>query len=133
MKVIVDTDVWSEALRKPNAELSKHVLILQELIQDGRVQMIGPIRQEILSGIRQPERYVQFREILRAFQDASLETVLFEQAANHMNLLRGNGIQASATDVLICACSLEWKMPILSKDQDYQHYQKYLPLQLLIS
>lgn len=131
MKVIVDTDVWSEALRKTEGEPSNHVLTLRELIQDGRVQIIGPIRQEILSRIREPKRFVHFREILRVFQDRTLETTLFEQAASHMNLFRGNGIQSSSTDALICAYSILWEIPILSKDQNYPRYRKYIPIQLL--
>lgn len=52
MKVIVDTSVWSLALRRDNQESTDTVQELRHLIRDHRVQMIGPIRQEILSGIR---------------------------------------------------------------------------------
>jgi hypothetical protein len=49
MKVLVDTCIWSLALRRkkqsgPNIELVE----FQELIEEVRVQLIGPIRQEIL-------------------------------------------------------------------------------------
>jgi predicted nucleic acid-binding protein len=131
MKVIVDTDVWSEALRKPKVEQSRQVILLQEFIQDGRVQLIGPIRQEILSGLRESERYVRFREILRSFSDRPLETELFEQAAAYSNLFSRNGIQSSSTDALICACAVAWQTQILTKDGDYEHYAKLIALPLI--
>jgi predicted nucleic acid-binding protein len=131
MKVIVDTDVWSEALRKPKMEPPKQALVLRELIQDGRVQMIGPIRQEILSGLRESERFVRFREILLAFPDRMLETELFEQAAAYSNLFRRNGIQISATDALICACAITWNVRILTKDADFTHYTQLVTLPLI--
>ena len=49
MRVLVDTCVWSAVLRRrnPDTELTAR---LKGLISDGRVFIIGPIRQEILSG-----------------------------------------------------------------------------------
>ena len=52
MKVLVDTCVWSQLLRKATDENDPIVLELNELIKEYRVQMIGPIRQELLSGIK---------------------------------------------------------------------------------
>ena len=51
MKVIVDTSVWSLALRrqqKNNSIADK----LRDFIGDGRVVLLGAVRQEILSGIK---------------------------------------------------------------------------------
>lgn len=54
MQVLVDTSVWSLALRRSAHRLNegeaKRVTLLRDLIQDGRVRLIGPIRQELLSG-----------------------------------------------------------------------------------
>ena len=47
MRVIVDTDVWSEAFRKKGPK-SVFVDELGRLIREGRIQMIGVIRMEIL-------------------------------------------------------------------------------------
>jgi hypothetical protein len=48
--LIVDTPVWSYALRKQNADDQHLVSLLENLIKDQRALIIGPIRQEILSG-----------------------------------------------------------------------------------
>ena len=54
MMVLVDTPVWSLALRRRPEHLSRSQQVLAsalaELIREGRVQMVGPIRQELLSG-----------------------------------------------------------------------------------
>ena len=48
MKVIVDTSIWSLAFRRkqPDPKINQS---LSELIQDQRIIMIGPIKQEVLS------------------------------------------------------------------------------------
>ena len=131
MNAIVDTDVWSEALRKHKGTRSKEVSQLEKLLLDGRVQMIGLIRMEILTGIREPNRFQQYAKRLSVLKDGELTTELFVMAARFLNICRKNGIQGSLTDFVICACSVEWKQPILTKDKDYKLYQQYIPIELL--
>jgi len=51
MNVIVDTAIWSLALRRNSPEMNAAVVNqLRSLIANGRVIMLGSIRQEILSG-----------------------------------------------------------------------------------
>ena len=66
MKAIVDTSVWSLTLRRKQPD-SKLANILQDLIANGRVIMIGAIRQEILSGIKHQKQFEKLRDNLRAF------------------------------------------------------------------
>lgn len=57
MKVVVDTSVWSLALRRNQIQEDlPQVLSLRELIADGRVALLGAIRQEVLSGVREIEQ-----------------------------------------------------------------------------
>ena len=73
MTVLVDTSVWSLALRRRSRSLSAEEELvrgeLAELIREGRAQMIGPMRQEVLSGIRSRSQYERLRQDLRAFED----------------------------------------------------------------
>jgi len=131
VRVLVDTDVWSEALRKKKGERSEHVDEFSELIKEGRVEIIGPIRMEILSGIRDEKVFDVFSQKLAAFIDRQLPTEIYVLAAKFFNICRGKGIQGSNTDFVICACSVHWGMSILSRDQDYVFYRKYLPIELL--
>ena len=70
--VLVDTSVWSLALRRKAADLSvrERVLaqILYQLIQEAQVQLLGSIRQEVLSGIRDKSVFDRIREHLGDFQ-----------------------------------------------------------------
>lgn len=128
MRVIVDTDVWSEAFRKSGTK-SGYVDELANLIQEGRIQMIGCIRMEILCGIKGEKMFSSLAAKLEPFPDKPLDAEVFVTAARFFNLCRSKGIQGSNNDFIICACSVLWKMPILSKDKDFTRYQKLLPIE----
>ncbi len=131
MKVLVDTCIWSLALRrnkKPDSNIE--VVEFQELIEEVRVQLIGPIRQEILSGVKRKQQFSKLKKILSAFPDLPLISEDFELAAEYFNTLRSKGIQGSNTDFLICAVSTRNNIPIFSNDNDFNHYKKYIPITL---
>jgi predicted nucleic acid-binding protein len=129
MKVLVDTCIWSHVLRhkKPNAELSEQ---LKDLIKDVRVVMIGPIRQELLSGISEPSQFKQLKEKLSSFEDLPLLSEYFIKAAEFSNICRKKGLQGSTTDFLICAISSIQKLQIFTEDNDFLNYKKYIPIYL---
>jgi len=134
MMVLVDTPVWSLALRwrpghlsAPEQRLTK---ALAELIREGRVQMLGAIRQELLSGIREEIQFRKLRDYLRAFREPSLEMADYEDAAQMSNQCRGRGIAGSAVDFLICAAAHRRGWAILTSDQDFQNYAPVLGLRL---
>jgi predicted nucleic acid-binding protein len=129
VNVIVDTDVWSEAFRK-RGEKSAYVDELRKLLEEGRVQMIGIIRMEILCGIRAKQEFDRVQQRLRAFSDRDLDSEVFITAARFFNLCRSKGIQGSSNDFILCACSMLWKLPILSKDKDFLRYRKLIPIEL---
>lgn len=130
MKVLVDTSVWSLALRRPSAVTGPAAQELRSLIDEGRVAIIGPIRQELLSGVRTPETFERLREHLQAFEDETLETADFERAAEHFNTCRGRGVQGSNTDFLICAAAERRNLPILTVDGDFTRFAGLLPIAL---
>ena len=60
MSVIVDTSVWSLALRRRTPlDSSGAVTSLRDLITDDQVALLGAIRQEILSGVRSSEQFIR--------------------------------------------------------------------------
>jgi predicted nucleic acid-binding protein len=127
--VLVDSDVWSEAFRK-KGKGGVYIDRLRELIDLDEVVMIGPIRQEILSGIREKKKFEEIRELLKAFPSQPIEDSVHELAAAFFSTCRSKGIQGSHTDFLICACGVAWKVGILSKDKDFQRYAKIVPIDL---
>jgi predicted nucleic acid-binding protein len=130
MKVLVDTSVWSLALRRRGRPNDPAVGELRSLIDEGRVALIGPIRQELLSGIRTSEAFERLRDHLQPFSDEQLETADFERAAELFNTCRAQGIQGSNTDFLICAAAEQRNLPILTTDADFSRFAAILPIRL---
>jgi predicted nucleic acid-binding protein len=132
VEVLVDTSVWSLALRRPKGNISETeqrlTAALGDLIRDDRVRLIGPIRQELLSGIREPAQYERLRNYLRAFPDQPLGAADYEKAAECSNQCRSRGIAGSATDFLICAVALARKWQILTTDAGFKTYAKAMPI-----
>ncbi len=130
MNVIVDTSVWSLALRRRRLTFSVEARELAELVREGRASMLGPIRQELLSGVRSDEQFETLRDHLRAFPDVALAAEDYEEAASFFNKCRAKGIQGSNTDYLICAVAARRGFGILTTDTDFEHFARVLPIEL---
>jgi predicted nucleic acid-binding protein len=136
MQVIVDTSVWSLVLRRSAvpADAAQQVAVaaLKDLIADARAMLIGPVRQELLSGIKDPAQFERLRSALAAFPDEVLTTQDYERAAQLFNTCKAQRVQGSHTDFLICSVALGRKLPIFSLDQDFLHFQKCVALELYV-
>lgn len=132
MQVVVDTSVWSLVLRRRAVpgDADDAVLALKDLISDARAMLIGPVRQELLSGIKEPAQFERLRTALAAFPDEPLTAQDYECAAGFFNTCKAKGIQGSHTDFLICAVAKQRNLPVFSLDQDFMHFSQCLPLSL---
>ncbi len=134
MNVLVDTPVWSLALRRRAADLSGReqglARALSELIRTGQVQIVGAVRQELLSGIREEERFRKLRDYLRAFEEPMLEAEDYEQAARFHNQCRTQGIAGSAIDFLICAVAFRRDWEVFTTDLDFERYARIVQVKL---
>jgi predicted nucleic acid-binding protein len=122
MKLLVDSCIWSLALRRRrgvaslNEEEQRLVSILADGVRDGLVVMVGPVRQEILSGIRHAEQFERLREHLDAFRDEPLESADYTHAAKLDHLCRQSGVQCGPIDMLLCALAERRGWRILTSD-----------------
>ncbi len=130
MKILVDTCVWSAVLRFKNPDV-KATERLNDFIIDGLVTIIGPIRQELLSGISSIELFNSLKESLAPFEDISLRTMHFVKAAEFSNTCRTQGIQGSTIDYLICSVAHLENLIIYTTDKDFRDYKKFLPIKIL--
>ncbi|MEL6440374.1 MAG: PIN domain-containing protein [Cyanobacteria bacterium J06621_8] len=128
--VIVDTCIWSLALRGKAPKNIKVAEVLTTLIEENRAKIIGSIRQEILSGYSDLTRYEKLRNKLKAFPNEQVIDSDYESAAECSNMCRSKGIQRSHTDFLICVVAVRLKMKIYTSDQDFMRYSKHLPISL---
>jgi predicted nucleic acid-binding protein len=134
MNILVDTSVWSLALRRKtenlNAKENFFVAELSEIIREGRARLIGLVRQELLSGIKTMEHYEKLRLHLRSFPDVPIDTSDHEEAAKAGNQCRVKGIVVSIVDVLLCAVAIKHGWAILTTDSDFTNYAKVLPISI---
>lgn len=134
MKVLVDTSVWSLALRRKAKDLNpveqSLVYELTELIREGGAALIGPIRQEVLSGVRDLKVFDRLRQHLQFFRDETITSEDYEQAARLNNHCRKAGVVGAHTDFLICAVAIRRRMAIFTTDIDFEHYARHLPIHL---
>lgn len=128
--VLVDTCVWSIALRGAAIADANVVTELTQLINDNQVKIIGAIRQELLSGYSDKQSYEKLRAKLQYFPNEPTLDVDYEAAAEYSNFCRAKGIQGSHTDYLICAVAIRAKLKIFTTDKDFDSYSKHLPLSL---
>ena len=130
MKVLVDTPIWSYALRTKRLGFEQHVKEFETLIADQRVLIIGPIRQEVLSGYSEIKQFEKLNEKLKYFENTPIIDDDYVQAAKFSNICRKNGVQGSHIDFLICAVAYRQKSLIFTTDNDFGYYQNHLPVQL---
>lgn len=134
MNVLIDTSVWSLALRRKPHDLGSDertvVAELTELIGEGRARIIGIVRQELLSGIKAPAQFERLRAALVSFPDEPVDTADYEAAAKAGNDCRANGIVVSVVDILICAIALRRNWHIFTTDPDFRNYARVLPIKL---
>ncbi|MGH7899462.1 MAG: PIN domain-containing protein [Candidatus Binatia bacterium] len=132
--ILVDTPIWSLALRRRRVDLGaaerRHVREWERLVREGLIALVGPVRQELLSGVREEEAWERLQTALRPFVDVPIGTVDYETAARFFNRCRSRGVTGSAIDLLICAVASRTGAPIYTTDSDFRRYAELLGLHL---
>lgn len=128
MNVLVDTSVWSLVLRRRKAVPDAIAEDLKKLISEFRVKIFGPIRQEILSGIKDEKQFKKLQMDLNAFPDIKTIQQDYELAASMFNTCRAKAIQGSNTDFLICAVAKRLGLMIFTTDRDFVRFEAHLPI-----
>ncbi len=132
MNVVPDTPIWSLAFRRRKRSSNDQILVdeLTELIRETRAVMIGPIRQEVLSGIAHPSQFEKVKNRLEAFDDLTINTEDYERAAQLYNICRRKGVQGSHTDFLLCAVAERHDASIFTTDDDFKQYADHISVTL---
>jgi predicted nucleic acid-binding protein len=132
--VLVDTTLWSLALRRRAQQLSlaERRLVDEwvDVVSSGRAVLIGPVRQEVLSGIRGEETFEALRRTLSSFRYLEILPDDYTEAARFFNLCRSRGVTGSHVDMLICATAARYEVPIFTTDPDFTGYAQHVPIRL---
>ena len=134
MRVLVDTSLWSLALRRKPEDLNPDEKRLERelarLIRAGKTAIIGAVRQEVLSGVKTDSEFERLRGYLRSFQDEPVTLEDHEQAARFYNRCRAKGVAGAHVDLLICAVADRLGLEIFTTDDDFRLYAEHLPIAL---
>ena len=134
MNVLVDTTVWSLALRRRPEKLSSSeedlMVEWESLAITGRAVLVGPIRQEVLSGIREEKVFTALQARLSEFRSLEVLPGDYDQAARFFNVCRARGITGTSIDLLLCATAFRYDVPIFTTDPDFPQYARHVPIRL---
>ena len=134
MRVVVDSNVWSFAFRRKASNLSAPESIIVEqlrtLISSDQAILIGPIRQEVLTGIRSHAQFHVVRQKLALLPDTPIQSEDYIVAAEFGNRCSANGLAPAAVDLLLCAVAHRLEAPVFSTDNDVQRYSRVLPVEV---
>lgn len=132
MRIIIDTSVWSLAIRRHTPSRHSEVKVLRRIIdQEEDVFLVGIILQEILQGVRKPEDFKRLKEHLSVFPLLEIAREHYVKAAELKNHLSAKGVQVSTVDALIAATAIVNNCYLFTNDKDFHHIAKHTKLRLL--
>ncbi len=131
MKILVDTSIWSLALRRQPGIVNPEAVVLKTLIEQGEdICLLGIILQEVLQGIKNPKDFHALKEYFEAFPLIGLTREDYIEAAELKNHLIKNGKQAGTIDALIASAAISYNCRLFTSDEDFGHIAKYSKLKL---
>jgi predicted nucleic acid-binding protein len=132
LKVLVDTSVWSLALRRKTPSIQPEVILLQKIIgEEHQVFLTGVILMEILQGFRERHQFEKIHGYLDAFPMLDLNRDGYAKAALLQVKCRKQGVQSATVDSLIAQTAMEHECHLLTADQDFTHIARCCELKLL--
>lgn len=131
MAVLVDTSVWSLALRRDSPLDSTEVGALRDALAGGdRIVTTGVILLELLRGFVPEHGQRAIRESLGGLDIIEPGWTDYESAAGLSNACRRAGVQLGAIDALIAHLAITHDLALLTTDQDFVHAARHIPLRV---
>jgi predicted nucleic acid-binding protein len=131
--VVVDTSVWSLALRRDGAVDHPTVRALARLIEGDEDVLLTPIvLQEILQGFRTEGVATRMAAALAPFPILPAGRGEALEAARIRRRCRAHGVAASTVDCQIAACAVGHDCLLLTADRDFVHIARVTPLKLAL-
>ena len=130
--IIIDTTIWSKIFRRKKIANGDMDIIrkVYELLDSEEEILLGPVRQELLSGIANKDIFYDLKINLSGFNNYEVQLTDHDLAAEYFNVCLSKGIQGSPTDYLICAVACRYNFKIFTEDKDFNYYKKYLPIKM---
>lgn len=114
--VLVDTCIWASFFQKPDSYEKK---VVDRLIDEDRVALIGPLLTEILIGFRRKEQSDWVASRLRLFHRPKIEWEDWKSAAVMGSRLIALGHKLPLTDLALGAVAKQIGASIYSSDPHF--------------
>jgi len=128
---MVDTSVWSLALRRdPPFVLPQVTVLRQALESEAIVVTTGLVLQELLQGFAGPRAR---KDIIEHFSALPMITPSREdhiEAAELRNTCRRAGVQMGTIDALLAQLCIHHGLTLLTTDRDFSHAALHCPLKV---
>jgi len=131
MKILVDTSIWSLALRRQSVVVNPEAIVVKTLIeQEEDIYLLGIILQEVLQGIKNPKDFHALKDYFEAFPLIELTRENYIKAAELKNRLMKKGKQISTIDALIASAAISYGCYLFTTDKDFEHIAQHSLLKL---
>lgn len=131
MTFLVDTSVWSLALRRAEPSLDPAVLMLKEALLGADVVVTtGVVLQELLQGFSGPKAKTDIVERFAALPLVQPDRKDHIEAAEIRNACRRAGVQIGSIDALIAQLCIRHEMQLLTADKDFTLAAAHCPLRV---
>lgn len=128
--LLVDTSVWSLALRRRRPVATPHVDRFQKALSDGEVVLTGIVMQELLQGMSEGRTKDGVVAELDKLSLLIPERADHRTAAAVYTSCRSNGVQVGTVDALLVALCVRRDLTLLSTDRDFEHLARFTKLKL---
>lgn len=131
MTLLVDTSVWSLALRRDGSSTDPEVQALHEaLVGSDVVVTTGLVLQELLQGFSGPKAASAIVEQFRSLPLIQPDRQDHIAAAEIRNTCRREGVQIGTIDALLIQLCGRHELTLLSTDKDFAHAAVHVPFSL---
>jgi len=117
-KILVDTSLWIEALKKDCSEKIKEMI--WKAIDDDSAFIAGIIMVELLSGARTVKKYEQLKNNLEALVYLDTTSYVWGKAAEIAFTLKRKGINVPSGDILIAALAINYDLLLIHMDKHFE-------------
>jgi predicted nucleic acid-binding protein len=131
MMLLVDTSVWSLALRRDVVAAQPEVLYLQQaLLGSQAVVMTGLVLQELLQGFSGPKARAQIIDRFSSLPLLQPDRQDHVDAASLRTTCRRGGVQIGTIDALLAQLCIRHHLTLLTTDQDFVHAARHCRLRI---
>ena len=131
MTFLVDTSVWSLALRRDVESTAQEVCALRDaLLGTAQVVTTGLLLQELLQGFAGPKARRQLLERFAALAFLQPDREDHIEAAEIRNACRRKGVQLGTIDALLVQLCLRHDLTLLTTDMDFSAAARHTQLRV---